>query len=120
MGPLAVAACGLLLLCLSRPGLIASLVIIAASGACASYQLAANAAFVAAVPPERRGQAFGLANGGMQVSQGLWIIIAGAVITSNAITPATAIAISGGLGAVLAAALAMNLRRWSAGTSTDL
>lgn len=120
MAPLAVAACGLLLLCWFRPGLIASLVIIAASGACASYQLAANAAFVAAVPPERRGQAFGLANGGMQVSQGLWIIIAGAVITSNAITPATAIAISGGLGAVLAAALAMNLRRRSAGTSTDL
>jgi MFS family permease len=120
MGPLAVAACGLLLLCSLHPGLIASLVIIAASGACASYQLAANAAFVAAVPAERRGQAFGLANGGMQVSQGLWIILAGAVVTSNAITPATAIAISGGLGAVLAAALAMNLLRKSTGTTTDL
>ena len=109
MGPLAVAACGLLLLCSLHPGLIASLAIIAASGACASYQLAANAAFVSAVPPDRRGQAFGLANGGMQVTQGLWIILAGAAASSNAISPATAIAISGGLGAVLAAALAMNL-----------
>ncbi len=120
MGPLAVAACGLLLLCWLQPGMIASLVIIAASGACASYQLAANAAFVAAVPPERRGQAFGLANGGMQVSQGLWIVVAGAVVSSNAITPAAAIAISGGLGALLAAALAMSALRQQASTRTGL
>lgn len=111
MGPMAVAACGLLLLCLLRPGLVAALLIIAASGACATYQLAANAAFVAAVPPQRRGQAFGLANGGMQVTQGLWIIAAGAAASSSAITPAVAIAISGGLGAVLAAALAAGWRR---------
>ena len=120
MGPLAVAACGILLLCWLHPGLVGSLVIIALSGACASYQLAANAAFVSAVPPARRGQAFGLANGGMQVSQGSWIILAGAVVTSHAITSATAIAISGGVGAVLAAALAMNLLRKSTGTTTDL
>jgi MFS family permease len=111
MGPLAIAACGLLLLCWLQPALIAALLIIAGSGACASYQLAANAAFVAAVPPERRGQAFGLANGGMQVSQGLWIIVAGAVASANAISPATAIAISGGLGALLAAALAASWSR---------
>jgi MFS family permease len=111
MGPLAIAACGLLLLCWLKPGLVAALLIIAGSGACASYQLAANAAFVAAVPPERRGQAFGLANGGMQVSQGLWIILAGAAASANAISPAVAIAISGGLGAILAAALAISARR---------
>jgi hypothetical protein len=63
MGPMAIDACGLLLFCWLQPGLLAALVIIAGSGACASYQLAANAAFVAVVPPERRGQAFGLANG---------------------------------------------------------
>jgi MFS family permease len=120
MGPLAVAACGVLLLCWFQPGLIASLLIIMASGACASYQLAANAAFVAAVPPERRGQAFGLANGGMQVSQGLWIVLAGAVASANAISPATAIAISGGLGAVLAAALAIGTSRQSARSRTGL
>ncbi|HEY2416364.1 MAG TPA: MFS transporter, partial [Steroidobacteraceae bacterium] len=111
MGPLAVAACGLLLVCWLRPGMVASMIVIAASGACASYQLAANAAFVSAVPPERRGQAFGLANGGMQVSQGLWIVLAGAVVASGAVTPAMAIAISGGVGAILAAALAMTARR---------
>jgi MFS family permease len=110
MGPLAVAACGLLLLFVFQPGLIVSLVIIAASGACASYQLAANAAFVAAVMPERRGQAFGLANGGMQVSQGLWILVAGA-LAAGALGPATVIAISGGCGAAIAAALAISWRR---------
>lgn len=110
MGPMAVGACAVLLLCALQPGLIVALLIIAVSGACASYQLAANAAFVGAVSPERRGQAFGLANGGMQVGQGLWIVLAGAVATSRALTPADVIAISGGLGAVLAAALAMSWR----------
>ena len=108
---MAIAACGVLLFCALQPGLIAALLIIAVSGACASYQLAANAAFVAAVPSERRGQAFGLANGGMQVAQGLCIVLAGAVASSHAVTPATAIAISGGLGALLAAALATTWRR---------
>ncbi len=111
MGPLAVGACGLLMFCWLQPDLPGALLIITASGACASYQLAANAAFVAAVPPERRGQAFGLANGGMQVSQGLWIILAGALAASRAVTPGTVIAISGGLGAILAAALATSWRR---------
>jgi MFS family permease len=108
MGPLAVAACGMLLLCCLHPGLIVSLAVLAASGACASYQLAANAAFVSAVPAARRGQAFGLANGGMQVSQGLWIILAGGVVASSALSPAAAVAVSGGIGAILAAALAIS------------
>lgn len=111
MGPMAVAACGVLLFCWLRPGLAGALSIIALSGACACYQLAANAAFVAAVPPERRGQAFGLANGGMQVTQGLWIVLAGLAASSNVVTPGVVIAISGGLGAVLAAALATSWRR---------
>jgi MFS family permease len=108
MGLLAVAACGLLLLCLTRPGLAGSLTIFALSGACAAYQLAANAAFVAAVPAERRGQAFGLANGGMQVSQGLWFVAAGAA--ALALTPAVVIAVSGGFGAVAAVALTVSWR----------
>jgi MFS family permease len=111
MGPLAVGSCGLLLLCWLHLGFIGALLVIAGSGACASYQLAANAAFVAAVPPQRRGQAFGLANGGMQVTQGLWIVLAGAAVSSGAVTPGISIAISGGLGAVLAAALATSWRR---------
>jgi hypothetical protein len=110
LGPLAVAACGVLLLLAFRLDLAASLAVLALSGAGASYQLAANAAFVAAVPPERRGQAFGLANGGMQVFQGRWIVLAGA-IAPHALAPGTVIAVSGGVGAALAAALALAQRR---------
>ena len=83
---------------------------LAASGACASYQLAANSAVVAAIPPERRGQAFGLANGGMQVFQGLWIVLAGG-LASVTRSPGLVIAMSGGIGAVLAAALAVTHHR---------
>jgi hypothetical protein len=65
------------------------------SGACASYQLAANAAVVAAVSPERRGHGFGVANGDTQVNRAY----AATLVSSSAVTPASAIAISGGLGA---------------------
>jgi hypothetical protein len=112
MGPLAVSSCGLLVFCVAQPGLVLSLTIFALSGTCAAYQIAANAAFVAAIPAERRGQAFGLANGGMQVSQGLWFIAAGAA--AEAVSPPVVIAISGGLGAVMAAALAISWCRLSA------
>jgi hypothetical protein len=113
LGPLAIGACGILVLFAVRPGMAGCLIILAASGACASYQLAANSAFVAAVAPERRGQAFGLANGGMQAFQGLWIVLAGA-LAERTLTPATVIAISGGIGAAAAAALALTYRRESA------
>lgn len=117
MGPLAVSACGLLLFCWIQPGLIVSLLIFIASGACAAYQLPANAAFVAAVPPERRGEAFGLANGGMQVSQGLWFVVAGAA--ALAVAPAIVIAASGGVGVILAAVLAKSWRRPSTESPSD-
>jgi MFS family permease len=109
MGVMAVGACAVLMLCWLRPSFPAAIAIFAVAGACAGYQLAANAAFVAAGPAERRGQAFGLANGGMQVFQGLWFIVAGAV--AGALGPATMIAISGGIGAAIAALLAT---RWRA------
>ena len=105
LGPLAIAACGVLALFAFRPGIVGCLVILAVSGACASYQLAANSAFVAAVPPERRGQAFGLANGGMQAFQGLWIVLAGAL--APLLSTPVVIALSGAIGAITAAALAI-------------
>jgi MFS family permease len=111
LGPLAVGACAVLVLFAFHPGIAGCLVILAVSGACAAYQLAANSAFVAAVPPERRGQAFGLANGGMQAFQGLWIVLAGALAGHPPFSPALVIAVSGGIGTVLAAALAWDRRR---------
>jgi MFS family permease len=111
MGAMAVGSCAVLMLCWARPGFAASLVIFAVAGLFAGYQIAANAAFVAAVPAARRGQAFGLANGGMQVFQGLWFIIAGAL--AGLVGPGAVIALSGCLGTVLAAGLAI---RWATRT----
>jgi hypothetical protein len=112
MGGMAVGSCAVLMLCWPHPGFAASIAIFTVAGAFAGYQIAANAAFVVTVPAERRGQAFGLANGGMQVFQGLWFIVAGAV--AGALGPATMIAISGGIGAVIAAVLAVKWRALTA------
>ena len=51
-----------------RPPLWAVVVLWALSGVGCAYQVAANAAFVAAVPPSERGQAFGLAQSGILAS----------------------------------------------------
>jgi MFS family permease len=108
LGPLAVVSCAVLSLCALRPGFYVSLVIFVAAGAAAAYQVAANAAFVASVPAARRGQAFGLANGGMQVLQGAWFVAAGAV--AQVVPPADVIALSGSLGALAAVKLTVSLR----------
>jgi MFS family permease len=106
MGPMAVAACAFLVLFAWSPGLAVSLLILSASGLFASYQVAANAAFVMAAPQEQRGQAFGLAQGGMSLGQGTILIVAGAAAQHYA--PASVIAVCGAVGAVLALALALN------------
>jgi len=105
VGPLAVASCAVLVLFAWRPGLAVSLLILGASGLCASYQLAANAAFVTAAPAEQRSQAFGLAQGGMSLGQGAVMILAGAAAEHYA--PARVIAVCGAVGAVLALAIAL-------------
>lgn len=100
MGPMAVAASLILVICLTHPNLILLLAIVTASGLLAAYQIAANAAFVLAAPDDRRGQAYAIANGGMNLGQGLLYVLAGAA--ASAVTPATVVAVSGLLGAGLA------------------
>ena len=109
MGPLAVAACAVLVLFIWRPGLLVSLLILFASGLCASYQLAANAAFVSAAPNEQRSQAFGLAQGGMSLGQGIVIILAGAA--ADHYSPAQVISVCGAVGAGVALAIAITWAR---------
>jgi MFS family permease len=109
MGPLAIVSCALLMLFAFQPGLALSLAILGVSGLFTGYQLAANAAFVQAAPPEQRSQAFGLAQGGMSLGQGTVMIAAGAA--AEAITPAAVIAICGLLGTGAAAVLAVGWSR---------
>ena len=106
MGPLAVAACAVLALFFWQPGLPGSLLILFGSGLGASYQIAANAAFVSAAPREQRGQAFGLAQGGISLGQGTVMILAGAA--ADHYSPASVIAITGAVGAAVALAIAVS------------
>jgi MFS family permease len=109
MGPLAVGTCAVLVLFFWEPGLAVSLLILVASGLCASYQLAANAAFVSAAPQEQRSQAFGLAQGGISLGQGIVLILAGAAADHH--SPARVIAVCGAVGTGVALAIAIGWAR---------
>jgi MFS family permease len=111
MGPLAVLTCGSLVLTALHPNLAASLVIFSLSAAFAVYQIAANTAFVVRVPTERRAQAFGIASMGVIVGQGVAFVAAGAA--TEVFTPATVIAVGGGIGAVVAFVLTLRWRHVS-------
>jgi hypothetical protein len=108
MGPMAVLSCAILLVTVARPGLWASMVLFALSNSFAMYQLAANTAFVERIPNDKRGQAFGLANAGLVVGQGVAFALAGAA--AEVVPPSTVIALSGGLGALIACGLALRWR----------
>ena len=117
MGPLAIAACAVLILFFRKPDLSASLLVLFASGLCASYQLAANAAFVSAAPHEQRSQAFGLAQGGMSLGQGTVMILAGAAAQHHA--PAQVIAVCGAIGALVALAVVVSSSRDRGGPTIE-
>jgi MFS family permease len=104
MSPLAVAACAVLILFVFRPPLPIALMVLAVSGLFDCYQLVANASFVAATPPRQRSQAFGIAQGGMSLGQGVAMVVAGAVAEHFA--PYFVIAASGAIGVVAAIAIA--------------
>jgi len=109
MGPLAVATCAVLVFFAVKPPLPAVLAILAVSGAFGAYQIAANAAFVSAVPGARRARSFGLAQGGMSLGQGTVMVMAGAAAQHWA--PTTVVAVAGAVGAVCAACVAASWNR---------
>lgn len=102
MRPLAIAACAALALFGLEPSLPFILIILFVSGIFDCYQAAASAAFVSAAPPESRSQVFGIAQAGMSLGQGAAMILAGAAAQAH---PARVIAVSGVLGALVAAIL---------------
>jgi MFS family permease len=104
-GPLAVAACAVLLPFAAGPPLAAVLLILAVSGLFGCYQVAANASFVQATPARQRSQAFGIAQGGISLAQGLAVIVAGAAAQHFATR--AVIAVAGAIGALCALALTL-------------
>src|SRR5674536_374557 len=104
-----VLSCAPLLGCALRPGIPITLALLAVSGMGTAFQLAANAAFVQAVPAAVRGQVFGLAQAGIITVQGAAILLAGAV--ASRLAPALVVAGAGGLGTAAAARLIWSLSR---------
>lgn len=111
MGPMAVLTCAVLVATIARPGLYPTMAIFAVSGAFGIYQIAANTGFVARVPNERRSQAFGLANAGLVVGQGLFFLLAGAA--AQKLPPSTVVAAGGAIGTLAALMLAVRWRKIS-------
>lgn len=109
MGPLAILTCADLTLFAVSPGLSLALPLLALSGVFGCYQIAASAEFVSALPQGMRGAAFGLAQGGMSLGQGVVMIVAGAA--ADAVTPARVIAVTGAIGTLCAVAVAVSWAR---------
>lgn len=101
IGVLAVGAGLPLLVCLARPGVAVTFGCWAAAGMFATaYLVQTQACFVRATPDAVRGRALGVAASGIVAAQGLAVLGGGAL--ADVTDAATAIAISGGVGAVLA------------------
>ena len=84
------------------------------AGTASCFQLAANAAFVRAVPDHSRGRAFGVAQAGLLASQGLALLVAGAL--ADLVAPRVVVAAAGVLGLLAVAAIA---RSWPRADRTD-
>ena len=106
MNPLAIGACGLLVLFVFRPALPATLALLCLSGVFDSYQIAANAQFVNAAPVAQRSTAFGLALGGMSLGQGAAMVAAGAI--AQHIPASEVVAASGAIGVLCAVLIAVS------------
>ena len=110
MGWLAVLSCLPLLFFVTTPPLPVAVGLLVISGIGTTYNLPANAAFMQALPAERRGQAFGLVSAGLVAGQGLSIAVAGAC--AELTSPGVVISVAGALGVVGALALSGAGRRF--------
>jgi predicted MFS family arabinose efflux permease len=97
--------------CIATPNLPASLGLWCLSGVFAAYLLDVVTSVVQLTPPDRRSRMVGLVGAGLIGVQGIGLIVFGLVAAR--VGPGPAIALAGGMGAVLAVPLALALRRES-------
>ncbi len=111
LGVLAVGTSAPLVAYWAQPALSTALALLFLSGICSAYQVTAGATFVQLSPPPLRGRALGFARTGMIAGQGLGIVLGG--VLAQLAGAATAIAVAGTAGALvaLAAAAAWSRRR---------
>ena len=105
LGPLAISACAVLLVCIAHLGLVLTIVVWAISGAAQAYQTVAAAAFIKAVPDAGRGQAFGLASTSLRLAQGVAIVIGGALTV--ALSPSWVVVVFAAVGTAVTVFISM-------------
>ena len=110
MGWLAVMSCLPLVFFFTTPPLPLAVGLLVISGIGTTYNLPANAAFIQALPAERRGQAFGLVSAGLVAGQGISIALAGAC--AELTSPGVVIGVAGVLGVAAALSLSGAGRRF--------
>jgi MFS family permease len=99
-----------LVCCVLRPGLVASMVLFAISGAFATaYNIQGVASFTRRLPDAQRAQGSGLLSSGLITVQGLGALVAG--VFADLIGPAHTVALAGLTGAVVAVPIAVAWRR---------
>lgn len=103
--PLALASTLPLIGFVLRPSLPGALLLLLLSGALWSYQVPLQGAFVAEIPADLRGRAFGVAASGIQVAQGIGVLIGGALAEVVGVREAITVAGIGGGFVMLALAL---------------
>jgi predicted MFS family arabinose efflux permease len=108
MVPLAVATGVPLVVSALMPSLLSAVTLWACTGAFGGYLTLAQIRFTRAVPDALRARAVGVASAGLQTSQGLAFLLAGAV--ADAVAPAVVIAGCGALGSLIAALLGLCCR----------
>jgi MFS family permease len=105
MHPMAVLGTLPLVVFLARPPLVPALALLVVSGVMWSYQVPLQGAFVAQIPAEFRGRAFGVAAAGLQVAQGIGVLAGGGIAEVAGVS--TAIGVAGIAGAIGMVALAV-------------
>jgi MFS family permease len=115
---LTVSSCAVLVVCATTRDVAGTLAVLVACGGFAAYQTVAAAAFVRAVPDAARGQAFGLANTGIRVAQGIGVVLAG--LAAQHWSPSLVVATFGGVGAVVAVLVTTSYRRAGAVAATTV
>ncbi|MDT4984983.1 MAG: hypothetical protein QOF95_2473 [Pseudonocardiales bacterium] len=106
-----------LVACAAKPNLPVSLALWCLSGVFAAYLLDVVTSIVQLTPPDRRSRVVGLVGAGLIGVQGVGLIVFGVAATHIGAGPA--IAMAGGIGAVLAVPLAVVLRRNSGVNSPE-
>ncbi|AYY14382.1 MFS transporter [Actinobacteria bacterium YIM 96077] len=107
LGPMAVFSSLVLLPTGWTPGLAATVTLWTLSGFFSAHDIVTQATYVRIAPPERRGQAIGVAIAGLRAAQGIGIVAAGLV--AQIVAPAVTIAGAALLGTMVTAVAAY---RW--------